>query len=167
MPRLLAEPLSSFQVRCYRGVAQLDALPSCPPRHVRGQACGFLGDIPAGPGSLPRHTTSFLPDLDPGRLIRLRHPTSFSEAENAADRAQLLQAEVEAAKDAADTAEEEAEAAEHAELLVVGLATIFAGLAWFTTYKTWQLYQRWIAMKRRKALCVGAARAAAAASQGR
>ena len=30
--------LYSVKVRCYRGVAQLDALPSCPPRHVRGQA---------------------------------------------------------------------------------------------------------------------------------
>ncbi|CAE7266930.1 unnamed protein product [Symbiodinium pilosum] len=164
MPRLLMEPQTAEASHGGLRQSQIEAV-WVGPRRVRTQSGVFFGnEILAGPGAsaVPhRCSAAFLPELAPSRL----RPTSFSEASDAADRAKLIQAEVESARDAAESAEEEAEAAEHAELLVVGLATIFAGLAWFTTFKTWQLYQRWLAMKRRKALCVGAARAAAAQGQ--
>ncbi|CAE7815784.1 PDS [Symbiodinium sp. CCMP2592] len=88
MPHLLAEPL---QARCGPILGEMAAWPSCSARNSRGQAGVFLGsEIPSGAGLLLRPRSTFLPDLDPGQL---QHPTNFSEATTASDRAQLLQAE--------------------------------------------------------------------------
>ena len=38
-------------------------------------------------------------------------------------------------------------------------------VAWYSTYLSWQVYLRWLKMKKRTALCVGAARAASAAER--
>ncbi|CAK8995109.1 unnamed protein product [Durusdinium trenchii] len=134
----------------------------------RAKAADLIGsDFAAG---ATRHGTrgtsqlaSFLPELQQGVLSRAR--SSFSEAKAAAEKAAIIQDQVEQAQEAAEEAEEEAEAAEEAELIVVGIATVFAGVAWYTTYLTWQMYQRWLNMKKRTALCVGAARAANAVSE--
>ncbi|CAJ1341505.1 unnamed protein product [Effrenium voratum] len=121
----------------------------------KAQALAFLD-------SGDRHSIaiSFL-DVRPRGLLT---PLSFDESNEAEDKAALVASKVEQAAEAADEAEVQAEAAEEAELIVVGIATVFAGVAWYTTYVTWQTYQRWLNMKKRAALCVGAARAANAVS---
>lgn len=127
------------------------------------KASGHFLDLPEGlAGHRRKFITCFLPDVPRGGLRRLG---SFSEADVAEDKAAIIQEEVEEAREAAEEAEEEAGEAEEAELIVVGIATVFTGVAWYTTYVTWQMYQRWLNMKKRTALCVGAARAANAVTE--
>lgn len=149
--------------------------------HRALEASSFLSDVPEfAPASLhqlqsSRKDLSFLGEAELSRgastafsgVEEAPTPELAAEAHVASDHAKILQEEVSEARAEAKHAVDNAEFAEEGEnivLVLIGLNA--AGMVW-VTYYTWTAFRSWLDLKRRAALCVGAARAADAASSQR